>query len=130
MDFNISVDVDVLFDIYECLCVLEGNADCFAWEDFSDRGTACYKPTKADAMKWRDESILLGLVRTVMKKGTVIHISLADKVASVIGKKFISYDYLCKAVSRILSGVSSSQELIILCNVSKLVKAQNNIIKI
>ena len=93
--------------------------DCIAWEEFGEKGGPCYDPNQF--MNSRDErnvAFTMALVRLVMPKGERNHVILAKKVAEKLGSNYIWYDWLVKAVGRILSGTNFSdlKQMLLLSN--------------
>lgn len=79
----------------------------FQWLDFSDKGNYCYDPYEFET---KEEEIEAAFTRAAVllkiPKGSDIHISLAKKIANLTGNKYIAYDWMVKAIARILSGTT------------------------
>lgn len=94
------------------------------WEDFSDEGNACYNPFVFDS---KEEEIDLAMTRAAvqiaMPYGSKTHHMLGQKVAKLLKTKWVTYDWLAKAISRILSG-STYQELEQMIQLSNLVRSR------
>lgn len=86
-------------------------AACFAWKDFNDSGTPCYHPFRYDSPQEATEAAFTrASVYLAMPKGSQTHRLLGQRVASVLGRRWVQYDWLVKIVGRILSG-STPDEL-------------------
>ena len=93
--------------------------DCIAWEEFGEKGGPCYNPNQF--MNSRDASnvaFTMALVSLAMPKGGVNHDKLAKKVAEKLDLNYVWYDWLVKAVGRILSGTNYSdlEQMLLLSN--------------
>ena len=97
--------------------------DCVAWLDFSDEGNPCYNPYSFDTHLERElDALQLAAVKVELAKGSYQHKLLVELVSKDIGKKYVTYDWLIKAVARILCGTSLT-ELHNMLELSKAVKA-------
>ncbi|MDA8227042.1 MAG: hypothetical protein M0T74_04955 [Desulfitobacterium hafniense] len=97
--------------------------DCVSWLDFGDRGNPCYAFYNFDTEEERiEDAYALAAVKIVMPKGSVLHLTLSRSVAQEIGCKYVTYDWLIKALSRIV-GSSSYKELSDMVHLSVAVKA-------
>ncbi len=87
--------------------ILIPHTECIAWEDFSDRGNPCYNPydfkNKQEEMEAAFTEMLVALA---MPKYSYNHIALSQRVAYLLGNKWVSYDWLKKAVGRVLFGTN------------------------
>lgn len=98
--------------------------DCFGWNEFGDKGNACYNPFEYSSQAECDEEALwLAAVKSTMKKNSYTHQLLAELVAKDIGCAWVTYDWLCKSMSRIFNG-QSMDALIDMCRLSKDVKTK------
>lgn len=96
--------------------------DCLGWNEFGDKGNACYNPFEYSSQAECDEEALwLAAVKSTMKKNSYTHKLLAELVAKDIGCAWVTYDWLCKSMSRIFNG-QSMDALINMCCLSKNVK--------
>ncbi len=87
--------------------VLIPYSDCIAWSDFSDRGNPCYKPYKFDSPEEEIEAAFTrAAVMLEIPYCSEIHSILGQKVANELDNKWITYDWLTKAVARILAGTT------------------------
>lgn len=94
----------------------------FAWEDFSDKGNACYNPfVFSSEQEEIDLAMTRAVVQLAMPYGSQAHHILGQEVANLLGTKWVTYDWLAKAVSRLLSGVTY-QELKKMALLSEMVK--------
>lgn len=94
----------------------------FAWEDFSDKGNACYNPFVFNSEQEEiDLAMTRAAVQLAMPYGSQAHHILGQEVANLLGTKWVTYDWLAKAVSRLLSGVTY-QELKKMALLSEMVK--------
>lgn len=97
-----------LSEVKVCIeSILIPHSDSIAWEDFTDKGNACYKPydfkNKQEEMETACTEMLVTLA---MPKHSDNHVALSKRVASLLGNNWISYDWLKKAVGRVLSGTT------------------------
>lgn len=76
------------------------------WADFGDKGNACWKPYNATQMEIEEIEVWHGAIRSTLKKGCSTFVLLEQLVAKQLGCKYVTYDWLCKAISRILAGGS------------------------
>lgn len=84
--------------------------NCIAWEDLSDRGNPCYKPTQFSSPQARAyDALWLAAVRAAMGYGSVLHRQLSTAVAQELGVAWVTYDWLAKALGRLCD--SSYDEL-------------------
>ena len=82
---------------------LDRHPECFAWLDFGDKGNPCTGPYKLSSLaEIIEDATALAAVKIVMPKCSVLHNSLARKVAKNIGCKYVTYDWLIKVTERIL----------------------------
>lgn len=99
-------------------------ASNFAWQDFSDKGNICYNSFVFDS---KEEEIDLAMTRAAvqlaMPYGSQAHHILGQKVASLLDTKWVTYDWLAKAISRLLSG-GTYQELREMAALSELVRSR------
>lgn len=98
----------------------------FAWEDFSDKGNACYNPFVFNSEQEEiDLAMTRAAVQLAMPYGSQAHHILGQEVANLLGTKWVTYDWLAKAVSRLLSGVTY-QELKKMVVLLEMVKKKMN----
>ena len=97
------------------------NVQCIAWEDFSDHGNACYDPLKFDSEEKKIDALWLAAVRSAMPYGSDAHRLLMPEVARTLGNHWVTYDWLCKACSRLFNGCSF-YELKRMLELSRIVK--------
>ena len=71
----------------------------FAWEDFTDKGNSCIGRYEDGY----EESINLGTVKLLIPKYGIFHIKLNKSVAKLLHLNYVTYDWLIKTVSRIVS---------------------------
>lgn len=84
-------------------------ADCVAWEEFGEKNDPCYDQNHfINSRDARNIAFTMALVRLAMPKGERNHVILAKKVAKHLGMNYVWYDWLVKAVGRILSGTNYS----------------------
>lgn len=106
-----------LHEIEEAISLLMDYPNCIAWQDFSDKGNTC-------CGKYQDGSIEaknLGTVKLLIPKYSSIHVNLNESVSNLIGANWVTYDWLIKVVSRIVS-VSSLSNFKQMLGLSILVK--------
>lgn len=98
-------------------------ADCIAWEDMGDNGNPCYDPYHFDSPGEQQEAAkTVAAVLLAAPKGSRLHLSLAQKIAEILGNKYITYPWFVKAVSRVLAGNTYSQ-LLSMARLSRLVRS-------
>ena len=90
---------------------------CIAWLDFTDKGNLC-SGRYQDGI---DESINLGTVKLLIPKYSAIHGALSVSIANLIGADWVTYDWLIKVVSRVVS-VSSLSDFTEMLNLAIAVK--------
>lgn len=102
--------------------ILVPYCDCIAWSDFSDKGNACYSPyTFATKEEEYEAAFTHAAVMLAIPKNGSTHKTLAEKIADQLGNNWITYDWLIKAVGRLLSG-TSYRELYLMAILSRKVK--------
>ncbi len=93
-------------------CILIPYSDCIAWEDFGDAGNPCYDPyTFSSPSEANEAAITIAAVMLEIPKYSQIHNDLAHRVANELENKWVTYDWLIKAVARILTGATFDQLL-------------------
>ncbi len=98
-------------------------ADCVAWADFGSAGSHCYDPYDfSSASEEEEAAYTLAAVQLEMKKYSKRHTDLAKEVAKHTGNDFVTYPWLRDAVSRLLTG-STYDELLLMSKLSRLVRA-------
>lgn len=106
-------------DVKNSIELLKEYPKCWSWQDFGDKGNACSGPfileTEVDIL---EDAIRLAAVKIAMPKGTTLHQDLANSVATLLGNQWVTYDWLIKAVTRIISFSSSYEEFMELVNLS------------
>lgn len=98
--------------------------DCFCWEDFGDKGNPCYDPYSFSSEQDRiDDADARRNVYLAMPKGSLTHNALGRGVAKTLDMHWVTYDWLVKAVGRILAGttVSDLKEMV---KLSELVRGE------
>ena len=106
------------------LKLLKRYHECIAWEDYSDRGNSCWKPYRFETSEDREQDALWhAAVKVALAKGSETHIRLSELAAGDLGNKYVTYDWLIKAVARVLKGENLNElhEMLIL---SKKVQAE------
>lgn len=74
------------------------------WEDFGDKGNNCWKPYNSTPSEIEEIELWHGAIRSTLVKGSLTFVLLESLVAKQLGCKYVTYDWLCKAISRILAG--------------------------
>ncbi|MBW9171219.1 hypothetical protein K2F43_08370 [Clostridium estertheticum] len=98
-------------EVRRAIQLLLKHIECVAWLEFGDRGNPCYDPYNFDTEEEHiEDAYALAAVKIVMPKGSVLHQKLSESVAQEIGCKYVTYDWLIKALSRIVAS-SSYKEL-------------------
>lgn len=93
-----------ILEIQKAISLLEQYPQCVAWLDFSDRGNPC-------CGKYQDDTttaINLGVVKSLIPKYSSTHTSLNKSIVNVLGGNWVTYDWLIKVVSRVVSVSSFS----------------------
>lgn len=99
LDFNKIVD-----DARKAIQMIIPYCDCLAWEDFSDRGNPCYNPLLFEnETDIKEDALWHAAVKAAMPHGSDMHSVLASKVATVLNNKWVTYDWLIKALSRVIN---------------------------
>lgn len=115
---------DMIKKAQKGLELLERYHECIAWEDYSDRGNQCWNPYAFDTSNDREQDALWhAAVKVALAKGSATHIRLSELVAGYLENKYVTYDWLIKAVSRVLKG-SSLDELREILILSEKVRAE------
>ena len=74
-----------------------------AWSELGDRGNPCVDwysfETEEDRIQ---DALMLAATKVALPKGSDTHIYLSQLVASDVQAHFVTYDWLVKAVSRLL----------------------------
>lgn len=97
--------------------------DCIAWSDLSDRGNPCYDPYDFPTIEDREEEALTyAAVKIELPKNSASHLLLSALVADDLGAKWITYDWLIKAITRVTCG-ATLEDLRKMLALSSLVKA-------
>ncbi len=100
--YNFDAAVD---DAKKRIQLLIPNADCIAWRDYSDKGSACYNPLVfSNISEIYDDAFWLGVVKAAMPRGSKSHELLAPRVALQLGCRWITYDSLIKHIARLFNG--------------------------
>lgn len=110
-------------EVYKSIVyILVPYCDCIAWSDFSDKGNACYSPyifaTKEEEY---EAAFTHAAVMLAIPKNGSTHKTLAEKIAEQLGNKYVTYDWLIKAVGRLLAR-TSFKELYFMAILSKKIK--------
>lgn len=113
----------------KALTLIESHTDCIAWVDFADRGNACTGRIDilTDPTEIAQNSVSLSNVKQIMPKQSDLHLNISPKVATEIGAKWVTYDWLVKTLSRILESKFEDFEHIL--NLSICVKKRNGIVR-
>lgn len=89
-------------EVANAILLLEKYPETFAWADFEDRGSSCIGKFEDGV----EESINLGTVKLLIPKGSKLHINLNNSVARMLDLTYVTYDWLIKIISRIISSCS------------------------
>lgn len=93
--------------------------DCFAWNEFSDRGGPCYAPDKFDSKAEEEEAAYTRAASLpAMSKFGELHTELSDKAADCLQNKYVTYDWLVNATARLLTS-TSYEELFSIAKLSR-----------
>lgn len=85
------------------LLIIDRYPETIAWEDFSDKGNSC--TGRLDVLPPSEiakNAISYAQVKTIMVKYSRLHRTLSKSVAKEMGLKYVTYDWLTKALSRLL----------------------------
>lgn len=105
-----SADIVYVKEIIEDILI--PYTESFAWKDFGDKGSACYAPMSFSSLAEKSEfDYLLGVTYSAMAYGSSIHHALGRNVAKVLEARFITYWWLAKAVTRVVSGATYNELL-------------------
>ncbi len=100
----------VVKDVTKAIRLIIFYHDCIAWEDYSDRGNACYKPyVFENDIEKRNDALMHAAVKVAMPHGSYLHKVLAEKVAGDLNDTWVTYDWLIKALARLLNGISYTE---------------------
>jgi len=109
------------------------HAECFAWNDFGNRGNPCYKPYDfSNPQEAFDVAASEMVVTLAMPKGSPEHIQLGSRIADLLDCQYVTYDWLKKIVGRLLSGTNYQdlKEMTMLSMAVKKGMAQKGLVQI
>lgn len=106
----------------DAIQMLNSYHDCIAWIEYSDKGNPCYDPYDfASQADREDDALWHAAVKVAIPKGSHDHTFLADLIAKELSNQWITYDWLIKAIARVLNGATLA-ELKKMCELSRVVK--------
>ncbi len=113
-----------LSEVQKSIDLMTKKVSLFCWEDFGDKGNNCIGrwDVLSDVNECAVYAEQFALVLQAMPKGGMRHLKLNKSLAMCYGSHWYSYDWLVKAVARILMGVAQSSELERVINVAELIK--------
>ena len=83
-----------------------------AWSELGDHGNPCVDWYRFETEEERiQDALMLAATKVALPKGSDTHIKLSKLVASDLQAYFVTYDWLVKAVSRLLGGGGELTEL-------------------
>lgn len=86
------------------LALLAPNLAYFDWESFGDRGNPCYRPYAFPDREWEvTEALTLAAVRVLIPHGSAEHAFFASGIAKELDTAWVTYDWLIKALARLLT---------------------------
>lgn len=94
-------------EVVKSLELLNKYPENIAWNDFSDRGNSCYSPYNISSKELNEEADSRAAVLKAMPKYSATHLSLSRSIAEIIGTKWVTYDWLCKILGRIIATAES-----------------------
>ena len=68
--------------------------------------------------------MMIAKVRNAIPKNGEMHLRLTRVLKIDLGVQRVAYDYLCKVLGRLLSGVESETSLLNICRLSRKVRAK------
>ena len=90
-------------EVKRAIDLLLEHSDKIAWLDFGDKGNPCYNPYDFETEKERiKEAYSFAAVKIQIPKGSELHRKFGESIAQNIGCKYVTYDWLIKALSRII----------------------------
>ena len=111
----------MMLDIKTAVGIVEEYHDCFRFEKFGDRGNNCYAPYRDDP---ESVNMMIAKVRNAIPKNGEMHLRLTSVLKRQMNLERMGYDYLCKVLARLLSGVESETSLLNICRLSREVRAK------
>lgn len=91
-------------DIKKKISLISNYLDCINWKDFGDKGSPCYNPLHfSNKNEELQENLTLGFVRTVLNRESSEYKRIASEVASELSLRWVTYDWLCKAITRLIA---------------------------
>ena len=113
---------EIIVSVKKAMLTITQYHDCIAWIDYSDKGNSCYNPYNSSSQADRENDALwFAAVKVAIPKGSHDHVSLAKYIAKNLNIKWITYDWLIKAIARVLNGVTLT-EFEKMCKLSRLLK--------
>lgn len=93
-----------LNEVLQALQIINSHPECINWIDFGDSGNPCTGRLDilTSANDIQKNAISLSNVKQAMPKYSKLHMKLSPKVASEVGAKWVTYDWLTKILARIL----------------------------
>ena len=111
-----------LNEIRKAINLIEKNIDLVEWEDMTNKGNPCYDPFDLTEDERAKEILIKAAVELIISRNSDTHAFFSSKIAAILGNKWITYPWLIQALSRLLSGIDSYQELSDMINIVRTVK--------
>lgn len=88
-------------EVESAIKLIENYPETLAWQDFGDKnkGNSCIGKYEDGV----EESINLGTVKLLIPKGGKLHLNLNKSISHILNLNYVTYDWLIKSVSRIVS---------------------------
>lgn len=107
-------------EIRRVVNAIEEHCDCIAWKDFTDK---IYYSAQL-SLGLISENHMLWIIRSmIIPYGSEAHIRLCGKVSQATGNHHVTYDFLTKALSRLLC-LGTAEELTEMLELSDAVKTR------
>ena len=108
----------------ELLPVILAYPDCFEWRDLCGHGTPCFHPD--DHLV--DDAPYISACLICIPKCSADHIKLAGAISKQIGKRWVSYMWLIRAVASLCNSNHSPDSLRTMCEVSRKHRIANGLL--
>lgn len=90
-------------EVFKSLPLILNNAECFAWNDFKDRGSNCIDWFNLSVDEKKEYLITKANVELLMPKKSQLFYDMERSIAEITGNKWVTYDWTVKAVARAIS---------------------------
>jgi hypothetical protein len=97
-------------EVNKALDLINKHPENIAWQDFTDNGNPCYNPYSVSSDEMNEEADSRAAVLKAMPKNSLIHLSISQAVARLLGTKWVTYDWLSKIIGRIIAPAESYHE--------------------